>query len=138
MTSTPTKIVHLITDDDPVSLPSPTKSNKTLHTIPPEEPQQCPTSSATATQIQQQPAPTLAPAFQERPDHRTHHIYTQCETITGQVGSDQTGRFVVPSTSRNNYIFVLYDYDSNSIHAEPIPNRKQESIKDAYEKVLRL
>jgi len=29
-------------------------------------------------------------------------------------------------------------YDSNSIHAEPIPNRKKESIKDAYERVLRL
>jgi hypothetical protein len=52
-------------------------------------------------------------------EHRTHHIYTACETITGQVGSDQTGRFVVPSTSGNNYICVLYDYDSNSIYAEP-------------------
>jgi hypothetical protein len=70
--------------------------------------------------------------------HRTHRIYTDCQTITGQVGSDQTGRFVVPSTSGNNYIFVLYDYDSNSIHAEPIPNRKQASIKNAYETVLRL
>jgi hypothetical protein len=58
--------------------------------------------------------------------------------MTGQVGSDQTGRFIVPSTSGNNYIFVLYDYDSNSIHAEPIPNRKQASIKTAYETVLRL
>jgi len=139
MTSAPTKTVHFITDDDPISLPSATKSSKTLHTIPPEEPQHRPTSSNTAqTQIQQQPAPTLAPAFQECPDHKTHHIYTQRETITGQVGSDQTGQFVVPSTSRNKYIFVLYDYDSNSIHAEPIPNRKQESIKDTYEKVLRL
>jgi hypothetical protein len=79
-----------------------------------------------------------ATTFHERPDHRTHQIFTDCHTITGQVGSDQTGRFVVPSISGNNYIFLLYDYDSNSIHAEPIPNRKQASIKNAYETVLRL
>jgi hypothetical protein len=87
------------------------------------------------------PKPTSSssqPSFHEPSDHGTHHIYTDCQPITGQVGSDQTGCFVVPSTSGNNYIFVLYDYDSNSIHAEPIPNRKKASIKAAYETVLRL
>jgi hypothetical protein len=79
------------------------------------------------------PAPTPA-----APSQRTHHVYTDCRSITGNIGSDQTGRFVVPSTSGNNYLFILYDYDSNSIHAEPIPNRKKESIKAAYEKILRL
>ena len=82
--------------------------------------------------------PHSTSVFQERPDHRTHHIYTDYKTTTIQVGSDQTGRFIFPSTSGNNYISVLYDYNSNSIHVEPIPNRIQESIKDAYSKVLRL
>jgi hypothetical protein len=106
---------------------------ETLHIIPD------PTPRPTYAEITAAPArqPTT-PIFQERPDHRTHHVYTQCETITGQIGSDQTGRFVVPSTSGNNYIFLLYDYDSNSIHAEPIPTRKKESIKEAYSTVLRL
>jgi hypothetical protein len=81
--------------------------------------------------------PSLKSVFRES-SGRTHHIYTDCQTITGQAGSDQTGCFVVQSTSGNNYIFVLYDYDSNSIHAKPIPNRKQASIKTAYETVLRL
>jgi hypothetical protein len=69
---------------------------------------------------------------------RTNNIYADCRAITGNIRSDQTGRFIVPSTSSNNYLFILYDYDSNSIQAEPIPNRKKESIKAAYEKILRL
>ncbi len=69
---------------------------------------------------------------------RTNNIYADCRAITGNIGLDQTGRFIVPSTSGNNYLFILYDYDSNSIQAEPIPNRKKESIKAAYEKMLRL
>ena len=109
---------------------------QSLHIIPDDEPE-----PATYSQVLQTAPPTtqpMQPSYQERPGHRTHHIYAECQTITGKVGSDQTGRFIVPSTTGNNYIFVLYDYDSNSIHAEPIPNRKQESIKNAYEKVLRL
>jgi hypothetical protein len=62
---------------------------------------------------------------------RTNNIYADYRAITGNIGSDQTGRFIVPSTSGNNNKFILYDYDSNSIQAEPIPNRKKESIKAA-------
>ena len=99
------------------------------------------TQHSTYSDILKQPPPVpklTQAAYQERPGSRTHHVYAKCETITGQVGSDQTGRFIVPSTNGKNYSFVLYDYDSNSIHAKPIPNFKQESIKDAYARVLRL
>jgi hypothetical protein len=65
---------------------------------------------------------------------RTNNIYADCRAITGNIGLDQTGHFIVPSTSGNNYLFLLYNYDSNSIQAEPIPNRTKESIKAAYEK----
>ena len=91
-------------------------------------------SNLKSTKLLQQTQTT----YQDKPGYRTNHVYAECETITGKVGSDQTGRFIVPSTTGNNYIFILYDYDSNSIHAEPIPNRKQQSIKDAYARVLRL
>jgi hypothetical protein len=33
---------------------------------------------------------------------------------------DQTARFVIPSSTGNNQLLVAYDYDSNSIHAEPM------------------
>jgi hypothetical protein len=69
---------------------------------------------------------------------RTNNVYTGCRAITGNIGLDQTGRSIVPSTSGNNYLFILYDYDSNLIQAEPIPNCKKESMKAAYEKIFRL
>jgi hypothetical protein len=47
--------------------------------------------------------------------------------------SDQTGRFHVPSSRGNHYIFVLYHQDTNSIHAVAIPNRKAASIRNAWE-----
>ncbi len=51
---------------------------------------------------------------------------------TGQVHTDQTGPFPVTSTRGMKYIFVLYDFDSNSIHPVPIKNRTAESILEAY------
>jgi hypothetical protein len=39
---------------------------------------------------------------------------------TGQIYTDQTGRFVTPSSTGHNYLLVLYDFDSNAILAEPI------------------
>jgi len=65
---------------------------------------------------------------------RTHSIYASVidRSPTGQVYSDQTGRFVIPSSAGNNYAFVLYDYDSNYIDAVAIPNRTAKAILGAY------
>ena len=46
---------------------------------------------------------------------------------------DLTGRFPFPSSRGNNYILVLYDFDSNAILAEPIANRTTGEIKRAWE-----
>jgi hypothetical protein len=57
-------------------------------------------------------------------DHgiKTQHIYAA--TIdTGQIYTDQTGRFPVVSSKGNKYNMVLYDYDSNAILAKPIKDR---------------
>lgn len=54
---------------------------------------------------------------------------------TGQVYSDQTGKFSVPASSGATQLFVLHDYDTNSIHAIPIANRTAEVILDAYKTV---
>lgn len=45
------------------------------------------------------------------------------QVITGKTYSDLTGRFPVVSSRGNQYIFIMYDYDSNAILAEPIKNR---------------
>ena len=47
--------------------------------------------------------------------------------------SDQTGKFPVPSSRGNHYIFVLYHRDTNSIHATPIPNRQAATLRNAWE-----
>jgi hypothetical protein len=55
---------------------------------------------------------------------------------TGQVYSDQTGRFPTPSSAGNTQFFVLYDYDSNSIHAVPMPTKTPTDILTAYTAVV--
>ena len=43
---------------------------------------------------------------------------------TGKIFTDQTGRFPITSSTGNQYVFVLYNYDYNYIHAISIKNRK--------------
>jgi hypothetical protein len=70
-----------------------------------------------------------------RTGERTHFVYAAVSEPTGQVYTDQTGRFIIPSSTGNNYLLVLYDYDSNSILAEPMKNRTAKSILAAYKSV---
>ena len=50
--------------------------------------------------------------------------------------SDLTGRFPFKSSRGNQYVLVVYDYDSNAILAEAIPNRQAASIRDAFIKIV--
>eukprot|EP00978_Attheya_sp_CCMP212_P042956 scaffold271738_cov67-Attheya_sp.AAC.1 len=52
------------------------------------------------------------------PGQRTHFLFAAIHDAKGQIFNDQPGRFLVPSSSGNEYFLVLYDYDSNYIHAE--------------------
>jgi hypothetical protein len=52
--------------------------------------------------------------------------------------SDQTGRFTVPSSSGNTQLFVLYDYDSNSIHAVPMATKSAPDILAAFQQVQQI
>ena len=75
----------------------------------------------------------LHPDDPVKPGTPTEAIFvTIWDTRTGQVFSDQTGRFEVPSSKGNQYLFILYHYDSNTIHAEPIPDRQAKTILKAY------
>jgi hypothetical protein len=64
--------------------------------------------------------------------HRTHVCYAATLEPTNQVYTNQTGRFVTPSSPGNNYLMVLYDYDSNAILTTPLRNRKAQTILDGY------
>jgi len=64
---------------------------------------------------------------------RTHLCFAAVLEPTGQTHMDLTGKFPVQSLSGNNYILVVYDYDSNGILTVPLPNRCTKSILAAYQ-----
>ncbi|KAI2494253.1 hypothetical protein MHU86_20271 [Fragilaria crotonensis] len=68
------------------------------------------------------------------PDNaRTHQCFAAVfEPASGQIHSDQTGKFIVASSSGNNYVLIVYDYDSNSILVEPIRSRSGPCILAAF------
>jgi hypothetical protein len=55
---------------------------------------------------------------------------------TGKVYTDQTGRFPIPFSSGNTQIFVLYDYNSNSIHTQPMQTKSALYIRSAYTTIV--
>jgi len=63
---------------------------------------------------------------------RSHFVYAEACTVTGQVYTDQPGKFLVSSTSGNQDLLVLYDYDSNAILAEPMKSKSGPEIVRAY------
>jgi hypothetical protein len=71
-------------------------------------------------------------------EERTHHCYAAIVDPSGQIYTDLTGRFLLPSSTGNNYMLVLYDYDSNMIWAEPIKNRTAPVILNAYKKLHKM
>jgi hypothetical protein len=69
---------------------------------------------------------------------KTHQLYADCVSVTGKIFTDQTGRFLQPSSNGNKDMLVLYDYDSNYIHVEAMVDRTGPSILKAYKKAHEL
>ena len=74
------------------------------------------------------PPPTTPAAL------RTHHIYADFASPTGQIFTDLTGRFIQPSSNGNSDMLVIYDYDSNFIHVEPMKSKTGPEILAAYKR----
>jgi hypothetical protein len=75
--------------------------------------------------------PDLEPAL----DTPNHHIFAMLfdKVQIMKSHSDQTGRFPIPSSRGNHYIFALCHHDTNSIHAVAIPNCQAASTRKAWE-----
>jgi hypothetical protein len=69
---------------------------------------------------------------------RTHNLFATSYQTTGRTYSDQTGRFIVPSSRGHNYIFILYDYDSNFIQAVPLKTRAADEITTALKSTINM
>jgi hypothetical protein len=50
--------------------------------------------------------------------------------------SDQTGEFVCTSMAKNKYVYIMYEYTSNFIFAEPIQSTSDNDITKAFEKCI--
>ena len=74
--------------------------------------------------------------IQEPQNARTHEVHAALICIDNKEFarsySDQTGKFPVQSTRGNNYIFILYDYDSNAILSTPLSSRQASKITTAW------
>ena len=77
--------------------------------------------------------PDLAPTLEPRSHTISAMLFSNDSILKSY--SDQTGRFPIPSSRGNHYIFILYHQDTNSIHAVALPNRTAASIRNAWESV---
>jgi hypothetical protein len=71
---------------------------------------------------------------QEENNEITNHLFATIDD-TGKIYTDQTGQFPVKSSQGNQYILVLYDFDTNAILTEPLKNRSGNEILQAYQKL---
>jgi hypothetical protein len=69
------------------------------------------------------------------PAVQTHWVYMKPVEITGQIFSDQIGRFPITSSCGNKYIMVVYNYDSNAILTNPLTSRTEMELLRAYTKL---
>ncbi|KAG7350061.1 reverse transcriptase RNA-dependent DNA polymerase [Nitzschia inconspicua] len=65
-------------------------------------------------------------------NERTSHCFAATFEPTGKIYSNLTGKFVAPSSTGNNYILVVYGFDSNTILTVPMRNRSQQSHTEAF------
>jgi hypothetical protein len=80
----------------------------------------------------------LAEPQLEPPRHianREHYVGVAIitfEELKGITATDLPGKFPTTSGQGNAYVMVMYDFDSNTINAVAIKNRKKESLIKGY------
>jgi hypothetical protein len=75
----------------------------------------------------------------EPPGLATQAIYVDLwDAARGKIFSDLMGRLPVPSSRGNKYIFLLYDYDSNSINVQAIPSHNAHHNLAAYQDIFNM
>ena len=87
-------------------------------------------NTSLSTPISKPPVMTTQPLPLQEPKFQTQMAYLQTVYFTGNVSTDQTGRFPVTSSRGSKYLIILYDHGSNAILAEALTSRnKQELIR---------
>jgi hypothetical protein len=84
-----------------------------------------------------EPEPVLPPPI--RITNRQHTVAVDTipfEELKGIIATDLPGRFPTTSAQGNAYVLVMYDYDSNTINAIAIKNRKTASLVQGYNELF--
>jgi hypothetical protein len=76
--------------------------------------------------------PLSQPVSDKPPSPSGGSTYVQSRDMRETNHSDLTGRLPVTSQRGNNYLLIMYNEDSEYIHAEPMPNRSQGEYIKAY------
>ena len=63
---------------------------------------------------------------------RARTVFFQATDLSGKIYTDQTVQLPVTSSRGFKYIMVAYDYDSNTIHAEPMKNCRGLELLKGY------
>ena len=64
-------------------------------------------------------------------------VCTSFFQATGKLYGYPTGRFIAPLLSGNEYILVVYSYDTNRIHAKSFADRYTQNIISVYDTILK-
>jgi hypothetical protein len=79
------------------------------------------------------PDDTIDLVAQEPNSAMTNLVYMHTRDITGQIFTDQTGRFPVTSNQGHAYLVIFYVYNVNFISSVPIKkSTKEELLQPAY------
>jgi hypothetical protein len=66
---------------------------------------------------------------------KTNLVYGAIHDVDGHTYTDLISRFPKTSSRGYKYILVLFDYDGNSIQAEPMKNRSDAEANRAYSRI---
>jgi hypothetical protein len=93
--------------------------------------------STKSTSTIETPEPTIPIA--EPLNNKMNYVYAaigKFSEATNMIHSDLTGRFPHTSTQGNKYVLIVYNYDSNTILAEPMQARNDKATIAAHTNVL--
>ena len=79
-----------------------------------------------------QSSPKMTADLTKQPSARTNLVTFGTRDVTGEIATDQTGKFPVKSSKGNQYIMVAYVRDPNVIMAQPIKNRTEKELVNGY------
>eukprot|EP00957_Ditylum_brightwellii_P069851 5304671-Ditylum_brightwellii.AAC.1 len=73
----------------------------------------------------------------ESKEDATGELYGKVIENTNKIYTDLTGKFPHRSSRGSQYLFVLHDYDGNSIMVKPIKNWSEAELIQAYKKLIK-